>query len=71
MDASLLSPESVAELKENLRKERFMSEIDEYRLELEENWSPPNSIYPKRRMLELDSIPSPQNLGERLPHIKK
>ena len=57
MDVSpLLSPEVVAELREDLRRDWFITENDEYRLELEHIWSPPSPLHPNHKMLELDSI---------------
>jgi hypothetical protein len=57
----LLSPEVVAELREDLRRDWFITENDEYRLELEHIWSPPNPLHPNHKMLELDSIENPRN----------
>jgi hypothetical protein len=66
----LLSPEVVAELREDLRREWFITESDEYRLELEQIWSPPNPLYPDHEMLELDNIGNPQKRGHRIPYIE-
>jgi hypothetical protein len=54
--SSLLSPEFVTELREDLRRDWFITEEDEYRLELEQIWSPPNPLHLDHKMLELDSI---------------
>jgi hypothetical protein len=70
MDVSpLLSPEVVAELREDLRRDWFITENDEYRLELEHIWSPPNPLHPNHKMLELDSIENPQKRGHKIPYI--
>ena len=62
MDVSpLLSPEVVAELREDLRRDWFITANDEYRLELELIWSPPNPLHPNHEMLELDSVENPKN----------
>jgi hypothetical protein len=42
MDASpLLSPEVIAEVSEDLKRDWYITQNDEYRLELERIWSPP------------------------------
>ncbi|KAH8665147.1 hypothetical protein BGZ60DRAFT_540508 [Tricladium varicosporioides] len=70
MDVSpLFSPEVVAELREDLRKDWFITANDEYRLELENIWSPPNPLHPNHKMLELESIENPQKPGHRIPYI--
>ena len=70
MDVSpLLSPEVVAEVREDFRRDWFITENDEYRLELEHIWSPPNPLYPNHKMLELDSIQNPQKQGRKIPYI--
>lgn len=75
MDVSpLLSPEVVAELREDLRRDWFITENDEYRLELEQIWSPPNPLLcPDHKMLdkmlELYSIENPQKRGHKIPYI--
>ena len=70
MDVSpLLSPEVVAELRDDLRRDWFITENDEYRLELEHIWSPPNPLHPNHKMLELDSIENPQKRGHKIPYI--
>ncbi len=70
MDVSLLlSPEVVAEVSEDLRRDWFITENDEYRLELEHIWSPPNPLHHDHKMLELYSIQNPQKRGSKIPYI--
>jgi hypothetical protein len=64
------SPEVVTELMEHIRLDWFVIESDKYLLELQEIWSPPNPILLYKTMLELDSIPNPQNRGRRIPYIE-
>ena len=72
MDVSpLLSPEVVAELRKDLRRDWFLTQTDEYRLELEHIWSPPNPIHPYHGMLELGSVENPKKRGHRIPYIDK
>ncbi|TVY38476.1 hypothetical protein LOCC1_G006448 [Lachnellula occidentalis] len=54
---------------EDLRRDWFITESDEYRLELEDFWSPPNPLHPNHQMLELVCIESPQKRGHKIPYI--
>ncbi|RFU35947.1 hypothetical protein B7463_g411, partial [Scytalidium lignicola] len=65
----LLSPEVVAEVRKDLRRDRFIAESDEYRRELEHIWSPPNPLDPRRIVLELGSIQDPQKRGRKIPYV--
>jgi hypothetical protein len=55
---------------EHLRLDWFVVKSNQYRLELEETWSPPNPILLLQKMLDIDSIPNPQNRRRRIPAIE-
>jgi hypothetical protein len=55
---------------EHLRLDWFVEKSNQYRLELEEIWSPPNPILLLEKMLELHSIQNPQYRRHRIPHIE-
>ncbi len=59
----LLSPEVIAEVREELKRYWFIIERDQYRLQLKHIWSPPHPLHPEYEMLRLDSIP--QKRGHR------
>ncbi|RDL38292.1 Uncharacterized protein BP5553_02632 [Venustampulla echinocandica] len=64
-----LSPQLVTEVRADLRRDWFLTETDQYRVELGLIRSPPNPLYLDHKMLELGSIPSPQKRGRRIPYI--
>ncbi|KAL2064200.1 hypothetical protein VTL71DRAFT_4694 [Oculimacula yallundae] len=70
---SLLTPELLAELRESLKQDWFITERDDCRLQLEYIWSPPSQHYPDHRllhkMLQLSSIQDPQNRRRRIPYV--
>jgi hypothetical protein len=67
--SSLLSPEVIAEVRDDLKRDWFITQNDEYRLELELIWSPRCPLHTNHKMLELYSIQDPQNRGRKIPYI--
>jgi hypothetical protein len=64
-----LAPDVIAEVREALKRDWFIIERDEHRRQLEQNWSPPDSLRLGSEMVRLDR--SPQHRGNSLPGVAK
>lgn len=68
----VLPQEILTEVRDTLRRDWFMIQRDEYRIQLGQIWSPPHEMHPKYEMLSLDSVLSiPGKRSPRIPYIDK
>jgi hypothetical protein len=64
-----LAPDVIAEVREALKRDWFIMERNEHRRQLENNWSPPDSLRLGSEMIRLDR--SPHERGNSLPVVAK